>query len=169
LKLQLASTPSSVRQTLATTTPQNRLSVSVGWLPPVAPPPPDEVENSAGNYGHHSNRPVLTRIPQGVAYANNAWQVFNPYHGIYCIKPASTTGIYLDQIFAAVTVDLGITSPWTRQPVGYIRSDAYYCKKAVSVIGSGYIEVDTGQEHTDRGRNTSGGMKGGVGFNLVVP
>lgn len=73
---------------LATTSavpPQARLSV---WIRPNAPFPP-----------------VMVIPPKGVAYVNGAWQVFNPVFGTFCIKPAATTGIYVDQVFPVTSVD----------------------------------------------------------------
>jgi len=86
-------TAASSATTMATTSavpPEARLSAHVvGWLPiPLANFPS-----------------FLAKTPKGVRYANNAWQVYNPFVGVFCIWPAETTGIYINQVFPTATID----------------------------------------------------------------
>lgn len=101
-------TVSSLAAPMATTSavpPEARLSAHVvGWLP-----------FSLANFPS-----FLARIPKGVKFANNRWQVYNPFAGVFCIWPAETTGIYLNQVFPTVTVDWSWS--WGNSLFAYYRS-----------------------------------------------
>jgi hypothetical protein len=91
----------------------------------------------------------LARVPKGVRYANGAWQVYNPSVGVFCIWPAATTGIYLDQIFPIVTVDWSNSLGWAL--FAYYRSTSNGCAPfatalppdGLGLVANPFIEIDT--------------------------
>lgn len=115
------------------------------------------------------------QIPKGVAYVGAyIWQVYNPYKGVFCIRPAATTGIYVNQVFPLVTVDLTFSEDKKDfVPLAYYRSDAKWCRAAFggTVATNPYIEVDTylvESSHNDGGDFAVRFWRNQVGFNLVV-
>lgn len=61
--------------------------------------------------------PQLVIAPKGVAYVAGEWQVYNPIIGTYCIRPAATTGIYVNQVFPVTSVDFSQTVGGANNPV----------------------------------------------------